>query len=645
MTNAISTYLRAVLCAIAFIAPALAQDTKTPSAAELVAVLENPNASTFDKAKACQRLVNVGGTEAIPALVAQLADEQLNAYARSALEAIADPAADQALRDATEKLSGRPLAGVLLSIGNRRDAKAIPLLKKHLGNTDVETASAAAAALCEIGTAEAGATLIEARAQQKGDASWLDEATLECAERLGASDPKAATDLYASLIEGSSPKHIKLAAMLGQFRLMDAGKVGWVVQQLQNKDRDDFNLGLATAREVPGAKTTTALVKLLPTLEPDRRALLLRALGDRSDPIPTATVLAETKSDSPAVQLAAVDVLAKSKDPAAAVELVNLALGKGEAAGIAVERLSSLESKAVDAAISKRLAQSNQNQPVVIALIGKRRMAELKPQLIELLKSRDAATREVVLTALGQVAELDDLDLLLDRAFSDAPELEQKAAQEAVRVAALRMSDREVSAARLADRMSSSSPDQQAFLLIRLREMGGGNALKTVVTHARSSEPALKDAATRELGAWPTADAAEALLELAKNDPESKFRIRALRGYLRIARQLQLPNEERLRYFQAAMKVAERDEERQLALDVLTRVPTIESLELATSHLSDAALRDAAADAAVKVAAKLVTSDPGAVKAAMDKVQAAGVAVKTAERAREISQKAGGNAP
>jgi HEAT repeat protein len=617
-----------------------AEEPKAPTAAESIAVLQDAGASAFDKAKACQRLAIVGGNDAIAALVAQLADEQLNVYARSALEAIDDPAVDQALRDAAKELSGRQLAGVLLSIGNRRDAKALPLLKEQLGSEDAAIASAAAAALCEIGTAEAGAVLKEALAK-RSDAEWLDEAALECAERLGASDKKAATDLYAGLIDSGSPKHIKLAAMLGKFRLQDDGKTEWLVEQLQHEDRDYFNLGLAAAREDPGAEATKALVKLLPSLVPERRALLLRALGDRSDALPVATVLAEAKSDSPDVQVAAVAVLAKSKEAAAAAELVNLALGDGEAAKIAAERLSGLESKAVDAAISKRLGQSGQNQPTVIALVGKRRMASLKPQLIELLASDDPATRQVVLVALGQVAELDDLDLLLDRSFSGAPEAEKNAAQEAVRSAAMRMSDREACASRLADRLSGSSPEEQAFLLTRLREVGGNNALKTVVALSVSDEPELKDAATRELGAWPTADASEALLKLAKEDSDSKYRVRALRGYLRIARQLQLADEERIRYFKAAMELAERDQEKQLALDVLARVPTVQSLELATSHLSDAAVRDAAADAALAVANKLVTSEPAKVKAAMEKVQAAGVSDKTAERAREISQKAG----
>jgi hypothetical protein len=55
-----------------------------------IAVLQS-GADLHDKARACQRLAAVGGKEAVPVLAGLLADENLAAYARSALEAIADP--------------------------------------------------------------------------------------------------------------------------------------------------------------------------------------------------------------------------------------------------------------------------------------------------------------------------------------------------------------------------------------------------------------------------------------------------------------------------------------------------------------------------------------------------------------------------
>ena len=114
------------------------------------------------------------------------------------------------------------------------------------------------------------------------------------------------------------------------------------------------------------------------------------------------------------------------------------------------------------------------------------------------------------------------------------------------------------------------------------------------------------------MGDWPNAEAADALLDLAKTDPENKYRVRALRGYIRIARQLQLPDDAKLAMFRTAMETAKRDEDKQLALDILTRIPSAETLKLAVSYVDEAGLKDAAADAAVKIATKLVGQQPKA---------------------------------
>jgi len=75
-----------------------------------------------------------------------------------------------------------------------------------------------------------------------------------------------------------------------------------------------------------------------------------------------------------------------------------------------------------------------------------------------------------------------------------------------------------------------------------LGKVSGKNALKAVVmSGAMSGDPAVKDAATKVLGEWVNTDAAPALLEIAKHDPDVKYQIRAMRGYIRIARQLENP--------------------------------------------------------------------------------------------------------
>src|SRR5512143_2023052 len=90
----------------------------------LIKILES-NAPPQDKAIPCKLLAVYGSKDAVPALAPLLADKELASWARTALEAIADPAADEALREALGKLEGRLLIGTINSIAVRRDPKAV----------------------------------------------------------------------------------------------------------------------------------------------------------------------------------------------------------------------------------------------------------------------------------------------------------------------------------------------------------------------------------------------------------------------------------------------------------------------------------------------------------------------------------------
>ena len=130
--------------------PHKAAEVMSLSAARLAMILEDPRASEFAKAKACQRLALVGNKNAVPALASLLGDAKLAHYARFGLEAIPDPAVDAALRQALGKLEGNLLIGVINSIGRRKDPKALEALAKIVHGDDGDTAKAARAALGRI---------------------------------------------------------------------------------------------------------------------------------------------------------------------------------------------------------------------------------------------------------------------------------------------------------------------------------------------------------------------------------------------------------------------------------------------------------------------------------------------------------------
>ena len=187
----------------------------TLDGAALVSILTRPDATEFQKAKACQRAGELGAKEAVPALAAMLSDEHLSTYARYGLEPIADASASEALRAAMPKLKGDLLIGVINSIGKRRDEAAGPALTALLNGRDANVARAAASALGSIGGAPSAKELQAALTKASGMTRTLvADALLVCAERLLADGSRdRALALYTALSAPDIPKPARLAAM------------------------------------------------------------------------------------------------------------------------------------------------------------------------------------------------------------------------------------------------------------------------------------------------------------------------------------------------------------------------------------------------------------------------------------------------
>jgi HEAT repeat protein len=194
-------------------APAWGQDAR-PAAnsreAKLIAVLKS-GATLKDKADACLELSRVGSKDSVAPLAALLGDEKIAHMARYALEPIPDPAVDAALRDAMGRLKGRPLVGVIGSIGVRRDVQAVEPLSRLLKDPDPDVAQAAARALGSIGDPAAVAALEGAlESASVANQRAICEGLFRCAEALsarGQRDP--ALSIYERLNQPKMPQPVR----------------------------------------------------------------------------------------------------------------------------------------------------------------------------------------------------------------------------------------------------------------------------------------------------------------------------------------------------------------------------------------------------------------------------------------------------
>lgn len=252
--------------------------------AKALATLKSPQASRKDKMDACKDLARIGGPDSIPVLAALLPDPELSHMARYALEPNPDPAVDAVLRGALSKVKGNLLAGVIGSVGFRRDAKAVDALIPLLKDPDRVVAEAAARALGRIGTPAAAKALESALpGVPEPSLTAFCEGLLRAAEALAEAGKKdEALGIYDRLRAlPKAPRHVRTAGLRGAILLRGEAGLPLLIQGLRSGEIGLVQAALRAAMELPGAAAAKTLAAEAAKLPPDLQALLKGALAER----------------------------------------------------------------------------------------------------------------------------------------------------------------------------------------------------------------------------------------------------------------------------------------------------------------------------------------------------------------------------
>ena len=365
-----------------------------------------------------------------------------------------------------------------------------------------------------------------------------------------------------------------------------------------------------------------------------RLASIIAVLGERSDRSALPAIVKLVQAGPWDARMAAIRALAQVGDVSALPVLLEVAVqGQGSMSAAAIESLANLPDEKADVELLAQLDKSEGAlRTALLQLVGRREIAAAVPTLLQLAADKDKATRDAAFASLGLVVRQEDLPALLKFLVNPASPDSASAAKVALTRACQRMPNRDAAALILAEQAKGASKATQADLLDLLGDLGGPLALQFVVAAAKSNDEQLQDAATRVLGRWMSPDAASLLQDLIKTG-NSKFKVRTLRGYIRIARQLNVPTEQRIEMCKTALALADRDEDRTLVLETLARYPSPVSLATVAGYIQNATLGEAACASAVAIAEKLAGEQPEAVAKAMSDV------VKTTKNA-ELKQKA-----
>ncbi len=604
-------------------------------AAALLKVIQSTEATDVDRANAFEKIGDIAGEDDVEPLVTFLGDKKWSHYARFALQKMEGEDVTKALLESIDTLEGDLRLGVITTIGRRCDPIATAPLAKLLGDADAKVADSAAVALGWIGTPDAAAALAEvfgaAKDSQRKES--LASAMLVVGQRLArAGNTQAAIDIFDLLRGAEVSKACRIGATLNAILVRGAKGADLMVEQLKSSDPDYFQTGLAASRVLPGERATKGLTDSLDTeASPDRQVLLILAVKDRGDETALSAILAKLKNDSPPVQLAAIDAIGALGDGSAVAVLLSAA--NEATAETVLGSLVALQGADVNTALMKAV-ESSDVSAVAVQALGKRRAQEAVDLLFRLSKADSPAISQEAIVALGMTAPQDrflDLLALLKTAKSDS---RKAAVQNAIHGAIFRSTDPDACAEALGAMIPTSSGADREFLFEQIRTAGGAKAVALMREFATGSDDALQDAATKTLGVWLSADAAPVLLEVAQGN--GKFANRALGGYIRIFRQFELPEAERVALAANALKVAKRSNERNAALDAMTRFPCVGTFELAVDQLDAPGSEEAAAQAVLTIARTVLDLDPAKGKAGLERLIDANVSESVTDSAEAL---------
>ncbi len=550
--------------------------------ARLLKALESSKTTFAGKQFVCRMLRRVGSAKSVPALSKLLADRELSHMARFALQYMAVPEAGDALRQALTRLEGNRKIGVIGSIGQRGDRKAVPELAKLITDSDVDVARTAIEALGAIGGSQAALALTDTQVPASLKAA-RDNAYLMCADKMlveGQSDDAVA--IYRKMIAPANSTWIRIAAYKGLVQAEKDKAVPHVLALLKDKDLDLQRAAGKFITEMPGTSITEALAEQLQQLSDDAKVVLLSALEARADKAAAPYVAKALTSGSGSVRLAAVKALAVLGGSSNVELLADVSATDDETGKAAMESLSRLSGQHIaDELIG--IAQSNAQNQVrinVIQTLINRRQTEAIPALFTIAKDNNRNIRQVAYKALGELSgqgELSDIVSILLAAQSDA----DRAGIERALVAIVTRLD-EPNAAPVITGLADADNAAKSHLLAVLSHIGGQQALQAVRSQLLSRNAEIKKASIRVLADWPEPAPLADLMEIAKSQSDSTNQVLALRGYIKL---LGIPANrsaaETVQLLADAMSVAKRIDEKKAVLSALSKYPCKQALALA----------------------------------------------------------------
>jgi HEAT repeat protein len=602
-----------------------------PQLEQKLAAFLNSTATTEAKRLVCRQLWIVGTDASIPALEGLLAKPETAQMACFALINFPTTSADALLRRTLDRTTGPAQLAILDTLGNRRDPDAVAPIAQLAAGNELDLALRAIDVLGRIATREAVKALegiTTSPEPQRSEAAKF--ALLQCAQRLEQDERSSdAVALYRRLFNEPSPR-LQCGALIGLAGTGASQAPAAIEAGMDSTNAVVRATAIAQIPRLKGRSVPSQFVKALDTSPPEAQALLIAALAQRGEPSAHPAIAALAMSGHPEVAVAALQALGRLGDMRDVSVLVAM-LSPGtlpQRSSAALTSLRQLKGEGVDAAIASSLnSVPTEVKGDLMDVLVTRNAGSALPAMMGFTGSPEPKVYAAAFKAvsrLGTPAQFGPLVAALAN-------LSNRSAEEEAERAVMQFADRiagmiKPSEVVLTEYSRATAVPARCSLLRVLGETAGPEALRAVVAGTEDSDETVRDTAIRTLAAWPDIAALTDVWSLATRVDRPAHQVLLVRGYLRL---LRLPNsrapEQTLQCYADGLQLANRPDEKRLALAGLGETAPPGALRLVAPLVDDPAIRSEAALAAVKIVKANPSANSDLAKATLQKIADSGV--------------------
>jgi HEAT repeat protein len=549
----------------------------------------------------------IGRDATVRAAAPLLSDAVLVEPATQLLLSVGGAAAQQAILEALAKSSGPAQITLVKALGEFRVAEANRAILGLVNTANLNLRKVCLAALARMADGASFKILAEnaQKAKYQYDAANSVGALLDYARNLGRKGDTATCAKVCRLVMKSCRTDQLLAnssaalAILVEYFGFEA--LPDLLRAVDSTNKAYRVAALNQAEKVLDVSSIRRWTAKAQQATPELRSEIVAMLGRKGNPLALPFIRASLASPESATSLEAASALARMKKSEALPELLPLLkTKKGEdLKGITEILLWTMDEPHLDPLVGMIEALEAPAKACAIQVIAAKSGKRFVEKIFSFTSDANPEVKSAAIAAMKRLAGPANIPALLRLLDSAGDPGAIKDLQAALVYASGQIEPANLRAKPLLEALGSSPRREQ--LLEILPQVGGSDALRSVVQAFDQPDTRQKDIAFRALVQWKDPEAAQKLYQICAQG-EAKYKGEAFTGFLRQVSSSSLPAEQKLLQLRKILVLASDGNARRSVIRALERVKTFSSFMVLSRFIDDPELGNEAAWAAMRVA-------------------------------------------